>query len=33
MEALPIFLDAIMPAYMAIIFSTVAVVVVGEIIP
>lgn len=33
MEALPIFLDAIVPAYMAVIISTVAVVVVGEIVP
>ncbi|KRW99653.1 hypothetical protein PPERSA_03454 [Pseudocohnilembus persalinus] len=33
MEALPIFLNSIVPAYAAIIISTVAVVVVGEIIP
>lgn len=33
MEALPIFLDSIVPAYAAIIISTVAVVVVGEIVP
>ena len=33
MEALPIFLDAIVPAYIAIILSTVAVVIFGEIIP
>ena len=33
MEALPIFLDAIVPAYAAIIISCVAVVIVGEILP
>ncbi|EGR27478.1 hypothetical protein IMG5_195250 [Ichthyophthirius multifiliis] len=33
MEALPIFLDAICPAYLAILISAVAVVIVGEIIP
>lgn len=33
MEALPIFLDAICPAYIAILISAVAVVIVGEIVP
>jgi len=33
MEGLPIFLNAIVPAYLAVIISTIAVVVVGEIIP
>lgn len=33
LEALPIFLDKIVPGYMAIIISTAAVVVFGEVIP
>ena len=33
MEALPIFLDAIVPSYMAVGISTVAVLIVGEILP
>ena len=33
LEALPIFLDKIVPSYMAIIISTIAVVVFGEVIP
>lgn len=33
MEALPIFLDAIMPAIVAIILSTTAVLIFGEVIP
>ncbi|EAS05347.1 transmembrane protein, putative (macronuclear) [Tetrahymena thermophila SB210] len=33
MEALPIFLDAVCPAWLAVLISTVAVVIVGEIIP
>lgn len=33
LEALPIFLDKIVPSYLAIIISTVAVVVFGEVIP
>jgi hypothetical protein len=33
MEALPIFLDAICPAYLAILISTTAVVIFGEILP
>ena len=33
MEALPIFLDAIVPAYVAIILSTTAVLIFGEVIP
>lgn len=33
MEALPIFLDAIVPAYIAIILSTTAVLIFGEVIP
>lgn len=33
MEALPIFLDSIVPAYLAVFISTIAVVVMGEIVP
>ncbi|KAL4433186.1 hypothetical protein ABPG74_010881 [Tetrahymena malaccensis] len=33
MEALPIFLDSVCPAWLAVLISTVAVVIVGEIIP
>jgi metal transporter CNNM len=33
MEALPIFLDALMPAYVAIILSTTAVLIFGEVLP
>jgi len=33
MEALPIFLDAIVPSYMAVAISVIAVVTVGEILP
>jgi metal transporter CNNM len=33
LEALPIFLDKIVPSYLAIIISTIAVVVFGEVIP
>jgi hypothetical protein len=33
MEALPIFLNAIVPSYMAVGISTIAVLVFGEIIP
>jgi len=33
LEALPIFLDKIVPSYIAIIISTVAVVVLGEVLP
>lgn len=33
MEALPIFLDKIVPAYLAIFISTLAVLIVGEVIP
>lgn len=33
MEALPIFLDKIIPAYLAVIFSTLAVLIFGEVIP
>jgi metal transporter CNNM len=33
LEALPIFLDKIVPSYLAIIISTVAVVVFGEVLP
>ena len=33
METLPIFLDAIMPAFLAIILSTTAVLIFGEVLP
>lgn len=33
MEALPIFLDEIVPSYMAVAISVIAVVTVGEILP
>lgn len=33
LEALPIFLDKIVPSYMAIVISTVAVVIFGEVLP
>ena len=33
MEALPIFLDALVPAYLAIILSTTAVLIFGEVLP
>ncbi len=33
MEGLPIFLDSILPAYLAVAISTILVLVVGEILP
>jgi metal transporter CNNM len=33
MEALPIFMDAIVPDYIAVLFSTITVFVFGEILP
>lgn len=33
MEALPIFLDKLVPAYLAIFISTLAVLIVGEVLP